>query len=125
MLVLQSLVPVNCPKIAIKNRDENAYLLMEELQVAMGAVEGSTLAMNQMDTVLQGLRASTADGSGGGNSTGVRAYKRFCAMHKRAVLRPVDPNAPLWVKLSEEVWAMRFIAHLVDDRTVSAATARA
>ena len=89
-------------------------------------LSSDALGSNAADaTVLQGLRASTADGSGGGNSTGVRAYKRFCALHKRAVLRPVDPNAPLWVKLSEEVWAMRFIAHLVDDRTVSAATARA
>ena len=75
-------------------------------------------------TVLSGLRASTSDGRGGANSTGVRAYKLFCGKYNRAVLRPVDPNAPLWVKLSEEVWAMRFVSELIDDRTIAVDTAR-
>ena len=75
-------------------------------------------------TVCAGLAAATADGRGGENSTGVRAYKAFCRRHQRAVLRPVDPNAPLWVKLSEETWAMRFIAEIIDDRTVAVDTAR-
>ena len=75
-------------------------------------------------TVRAGLAAATSDGLGGENSTGVRAYKAICRKHQRAILRPVDPNAPLWVKLSEETWAMRFIAEIIDDRTVAVATAQ-
>ena len=45
-------------------------------------------------TVLAGPNAATDDGKGGDNSTGVRAYRAFCARHGRAVLQPVDPNAP-------------------------------
>jgi len=75
-------------------------------------------------TVLAGLNAATDDGKGGENSTGVRAYKAFCAKHGRAILRPIDPNAPLWVKLSEEQWAMRFISELIDDRVITVDTAR-
>ena len=83
------------------------------------------LGSHAADTTVQaGLAAATTDGRGGENSTGVRAYKAFCLKHRRAVLRPVDPNAPLWVKLSEETWAMRFIAEIVDDRSVAVATAR-
>ena len=56
--------------------------------VAPTPLGGDALGPNAADaTVLQGLRASTADGSGGGTSTGVCASKRFCAMHKRAMLR--------------------------------------
>ena len=75
-------------------------------------------------TVQAGLNAATDDGKGGENSTGVRAYKAFCVRHRRAILRPIDPNAPLWVKLSEELWAMRFISELVDDRMIAVDTAR-
>ena len=56
--------------------------------VAPTPLSGDALGPNAADaTVLQGLRASTADGSGGEASTGVCAPKRFCAMHKRAMLR--------------------------------------
>ena len=75
-------------------------------------------------TVQAGLDAATDDGKGGENSTGVRAYKSFCVKHRRAILRPIDPNAPLWVKLSEELWAMRFISELVDDRRIAVDTAK-
>ena len=75
-------------------------------------------------TVLAGLNAATSDGKGGENSTGVRAYKAFCRKYSRAVLRPIDPNAPLWVKLSEEQWSMRFISELIDDRTIAVDTAK-
>ena len=76
-------------------------------------------------TVRAGLDAATSDGRGGENSTGVRAWKAFCRRYGRAVKRPIDPNSPLWVKLYEEQWAMRFIAELVDDRSVQPSTARA
>ena len=75
-------------------------------------------------TVLAGLCASTADGKMGKGSTGVRAWEKFCAKNGRAAMRPIDPNAPLWVKLDEELWAMRFISHIVDSRNVTASTAR-
>ena len=76
-------------------------------------------------TVQAGLNAATNDGKGGENATGTRAYKTFCRKYNRVPVRPIDPNAPLWVKLSEEMWAMRFIAETVDDRTISPATGRA
>ena len=75
-------------------------------------------------TVQAGLNAATADGASGENSSGVRAYKMFCHKYKRAPMRPIDPNAPLWVKLSEEQWGMRFIAEIIDDRTVLPSTGR-
>ena len=74
--------------------------------------------------VQAGLAATTADGQGGENSTGVRAYKAFCRKHMREPVRPVDPTAPLWVKMSEETWAMRFIAEVIEDRSVEVSTAR-
>ena len=76
-------------------------------------------------TVQAGLDAATVDGKGGANSTGVRAYKTFCRKYGRAPVRPIDPNAPLWVKLSEERWMMRFIAETIDDRAIAPATGRA
>ena len=75
-------------------------------------------------TVQAGLAAATGDGRSGENSTGVRAWKRFCSQRNFAWLRPVDPRAPLWVKLSEEQLGMRFIASLIDDRAVAVSTAR-
>jgi len=75
-------------------------------------------------TVRAGLAAATADGYGGANSSGVRAWKGYCGKYSRAYVRPVDPNAPLWVKLSEEQNMMRFIAALIDDRSIAVATAR-
>ena len=82
-------------------------------------------AVSHLDaTVLEGLRAATAAGDGGENSTGVRAWKRFCGQHGRAADRPIDPVAPLWVKLDEEQWVMRFVAHLVDSRDIQVDTAK-
>jgi len=82
-------------------------------------------AVSHLDaTVLEGLRAATAAGDGGENSTGVRAWKRFCGQHGRAADRPIDPVAPLWVKLEEEQWVMRFVTHLVDSRDIQVDTAK-
>ena len=99
--------------------------IVAERYFAAAGPRGDGLGTQAADATVQaGLAAATSDGHGGENSTGVRAYKTFCRKHGRAVLRPVDPNAPLWVKLSEETWAMRFIAGIIDDRTVQVATAR-
>ena len=70
------------------------------------------------------LKAATADGKGGDSSTGVNAWRAFCARHGRAAERPLDPNAPLWAKLDEEMWIMRFIADLVEDRDIKVSSAR-
>ena len=75
-------------------------------------------------TIMAGLRASTADGNMGENATGVRAWKTFNARNRRAYLRPMDPNAPLSAKLHEERWILRFVAELVDDRSIAPETAR-
>ena len=75
-------------------------------------------------TLMAGLRAATRDGNMGEKATGVTAWKAFCSRHGRAALRPIDPNAPLWVKLEEEKWVMRFVAGLVDDRNIEPSTAR-
>lgn len=75
-------------------------------------------------TVQAGLAAAAGDGKGGENSTGVRAWKEFCARRGFQYLRPVDPRAPLWVKLAEEQLGMRFISSLIDDRSVAVSTAR-
>ena len=75
-------------------------------------------------TLLAGMRASTRDGNMGERATGVLAWKKFNAKNGRAALRPIDPRAPLWVKLEEEKWAMRFIAELIDARAIAPNTAR-
>lgn len=76
-------------------------------------------------TVQAGLAAASGDGKGGESSTGVRAWKEFNQRRGFAYLRPIDPRAPLWVKLAEEQHGMRFISSLIDDRAVAVSTARA
>ena len=75
-------------------------------------------------TVNEGLRNATAKGDGGENSTGTRGWKSFCRRHGRAYNRPIDPLAPLAVKLDEEQWCMRFVAHMIDSRDIEVATAK-
>lgn len=54
----------------------------------------------------------------------MKAWKQFSTRWKRAAIRPIDPRAPLWVKLHEEQWIMRFLAGLVEDRNIEVDTAR-
>ena len=99
--------------------------IVAERYFAAAGPRGCELGSHAADAMVQaGLAAATTDGNGGENSTGVRAYKAFCRKHQRVAVRPIDPNAPLWVKLAEEVWAMRFISETIQDRTVQVATAR-
>ena len=91
---------------------------------ALDPLSGSLSAHEADATVAAGLQAATSDGAGGENTTGVRAWKQFCGRNAREFIRPVAPEAPLWVKLHEEQWIMRFVAHLVDSRDIEATTAR-
>ena len=91
---------------------------------ALDPLSGSLSAHEADATVAAGLQAATSDGAGGENTTGVRAWKQFCGRNAREFIRPVAPEAPLWVKLHEEQWIMRFVAHLVDSRDIDATTLR-
>ena len=75
--------------------------------------------------VNKGLDHASADGKRGRKHTGVRAWHAFCQdeMGTQAD-RPIDPNAPLHVKLEEEWLAMRFVCALVEERGVAVETAR-
>ena len=66
---------------------------------------------------------STASGDMGANSTGVRKWKVFTASMDMTHHRPMDPNAPLSVRLQEEWLWMQFIAALVEDGGVLPSTA--
>ena len=71
----------------------------------------------------KGMNASMASGDMGRESTGVRAWRSFCKEERTPHDRPVDPNAPLWAKLEEEMLAMQFCCALVKDRGVQVSTA--
>ena len=72
-----------------------------------------------------GLDQASRDGKRGRTHTGVKAWFAFTEdeMHTQAE-RPLDPNAPLWVKLEEEWLCMRFVCALVEERGVSVESAR-
>ena len=85
---------------------------------------GGKRRVHRLDSVVQrGLFASTADGSMGANTTGVRKWRAFCAAEGTCTGRPLDPNSPLRVKLEEEWLCMRFVAALVQDGGVLPNTA--
>jgi len=69
------------------------------------------------DDVNKYLDLASADGHRGRKHTGVKAWFSFCEdVMKTPGDRPLDPNAPLWVKLEEEWLAMRFVCALVEER---------
>jgi hypothetical protein len=70
-----------------------------------------------------GLDKASADGLRGRNSTGVKAWFAFCADEHASPHRPLDPVSPLFLKLTEEWLAMRFVCALVQERGVSVETA--
>ena len=85
---------------------------------------GGKRRLHRLDGVIRrGLLASTADGSMGANTTGVRKWRKFTAAEGTTAGRPMDPNAPLAAKLQEEWLAMRFVAALVEDDGVLPNTA--
>ena len=75
------------------------------------------------DLRMRGMNASMASGNMGRDTTGVKHWREFCRSEHTPSDRPLDPNAPLWVKLEEEMLAMQFCCALVQDRGVKASTA--
>jgi hypothetical protein len=73
--------------------------------------------------LFQAVLASSADGHSGESTTGVKAWKQFCASIGEPYLRPLDPNAPLADKLAEEHLCMQFVCTLVEERGVQPTTA--
>ena len=71
--------------------------------------------------VRKALASATASGTV--LSTGTRAWAEFCNSLDTTPHRPMDPNAPLWLKLEEEWLAMRFVCHLVEKRGILPRTA--
>ena len=64
------------------------------------------------------LDMSSASGHRGANTTGKRAWDQYTKSLGQPAGRPLDPNAPLWVKLYEETMAMNFVCALVETRGV-------
>ena len=71
----------------------------------------------------EALDKASADGRRGRNNTGVRSWFAFCRDLGYTPERPMDPLAPLYAKLEEEVLAMRFVCALVQVRGVAVKTA--
>ena len=70
------------------------------------------------------LDMASSDGRRGRTHTGVKAWFTFCEDVMRTPGdRPLDPNAPLWVRLEEEWLAMRFVCALVEERGLSVRSA--
>lgn len=79
---------------------------------------------SKADALLEAaMLASSAGGDMGENTTGVRAWKEFCAARSEPYLRPLDPNASLKAKLHEEMLCMQFVCELVQDRDIRPTTA--
>ena len=70
------------------------------------------------------LDAASSDGRRGWNKTGTRGWRSFCEDKGISPHRPVEPWAPLMLKLSEEWLCMEFICSLVEKRGVAVETAR-
>ena len=74
-------------------------------------------AAHRTDSLRQrAMNASCASGDMGRGATGVKHWRSFCSEERTPHDRPIDPNAPLWVKLQEELLAMQFVCALVEGR---------
>ena len=88
--------------------------------------EGSTKKLKPMpsdELMHRALMESTADGQAGANSTGMRAWKEFCAERNESWLCPIDPSSPLEDKLEQEFKCMQFVCELVQKRGIKPPTA--
>ena len=112
-------------------RDESGRVIQWPWQLPDSAYGGAGCALpkqtrqpHRTDSLrLRGMDASMASGDMGRGSTGVRAWRAFCAEEHTPADRPIDPSSPLWVKLEEELLAMQFVCALVEDRGVAVGTA--
>jgi hypothetical protein len=75
------------------------------------------------DVIGRGLFHAYVKGGMGESSPGVKRWKAFCASQGTTPHRPIDPNAPLRVKLEEEWFMMRFIASLIEDHALASSSA--
>ena len=90
----------------------------------MRALPSSGVPHRSSDAMIErAMLAASADGRSGESLTGVRAWKAFCKDVGMACMRPLDPNAPLAVKLREEHRCMQFVCELVEERGVGPTTA--
>ena len=81
-------------------------------------------AAHRTDSLRQpAMNASCASGDMGRSATGVKHWRSFCSAEQTPSDRPIDPNAPLWVKLQEELLAMQFLCALVEDRAIAPSSA--
>jgi len=78
---------------------------------------------HRVDALIErALDMSSARGDRGRNTTGVRRWQRFCAELHTPHCRPMEPWAPLRVRLEEEWLAMRFVATLAEEVQVNTAS---
>lgn len=87
---------------------------------------GSTKKLKPMDSddlLHRAMMESTADGQAGAETTGMRAWKAFCADRNESWLCAIDPQSPLEDKLEQEFKCMQFVCELVQKRGVKPATA--
>jgi hypothetical protein len=104
--------------------DQDGSAIVWPWEGAAPSHAGRKRRREQLDSYIrEGLLASTADGSMGAKSTGVRHWRAFCASEGTVPGRPIDQCAPLVAKLEEEWLCMRFVASLVKDRGVLPNTA--
>ena len=78
---------------------------------------------NHTSLMERALLVSNADGAGGENTTGMRAWREFCLKRGYHVLRALDPNASLAEKLAEEHICMEFICWLIEERGIAVGSA--
>ena len=71
----------------------------------------------------QAMMMSSADESMGEDTTGVCAWKQYCAKHNVSPVMCMEPNAPLEWKLKMELFCMRFICSIVEERMIAVDTA--
>lgn len=89
------------------------------------AAAPNELAPHAMDAAIEeALDLACADRRRGRSHTGVKAWFAFHAQEGSSPNRPIEPSAPLWVKLREEQRAMRFVCALVEIRGISVRSAR-
>jgi hypothetical protein len=95
----------------------------DRARVAQLSAERQRMMLAHDHLLERAMLLSSADGAMGENTTGVRAWKEFCAKIGISYLRPLDPNASLADKLEEEQLAMRFVCSLVQERGIQVDTA--
>ena len=112
------------PSTAFDRLDLPAWDDGDPAAVFLAALEPQPLPPHAMDGAVQeALDLACADRKRGRSHTGVKAWFAFCAELGITPDRPIEPTAPLWVKLQEEQRAMNFVCALVERRGISVRSA--